>query len=81
MRASAADLAVEIADNGGAAPIAAAEQPDIYAKLDGEQSPRGWGLFLIHSMVDAMRVHSDAEHHYIELIVHLEGSDNGKQTA
>lgn len=36
-----------------------AEAPDIERKLAGEQKPRGWGLFLIRNMVDAMDVTSD----------------------
>ena len=43
--------------------------PDIDAKLAGEQSPRGWGLFLIKNMVDEMHVRQDEGHHTIELIV------------
>ena len=81
VRASAADLMVAIIDRGGATPISAAEAPDLYAKLDGEQSPRGWGLFLIKSMVDDMRISSDEQHHRIELIMHLEGASNASQTA
>jgi anti-sigma regulatory factor (Ser/Thr protein kinase) len=30
--------------------------PDLDAKLEGRQKPRGWGLFLIRHMVDAMDV-------------------------
>jgi serine phosphatase RsbU (regulator of sigma subunit)/anti-sigma regulatory factor (Ser/Thr protein kinase) len=81
VRASGADLMVAIVDQGGAMPISATEAPDLYAKLDGEQSPRGWGLFLIKSMVDDMRVSSDERHHRIELIMHLEGASNASQTA
>jgi hypothetical protein len=33
--------------------------PDLDAKLDGRQKPRGWGLFLIRHMVDGMDVHAD----------------------
>jgi anti-sigma regulatory factor (Ser/Thr protein kinase) len=40
--------------------------------LSGEQSPRGWGLFLIESMVDELRTSVDEQRHTIELIVHLE---------
>jgi anti-sigma regulatory factor (Ser/Thr protein kinase) len=72
VRVSAADLAVDIVDQGGSAPIGNVETPDLYAKLDGAQSPRGWGLFLIKSMVDDMNVSSDDQHHRIELIMHLE---------
>jgi serine phosphatase RsbU (regulator of sigma subunit)/anti-sigma regulatory factor (Ser/Thr protein kinase) len=35
------------------------EAPDIERKLAGEQKPRGWGLFLIEHMVDAMEVSTD----------------------
>jgi anti-sigma regulatory factor (Ser/Thr protein kinase) len=76
VRVSATELAVDIIDQGGGAPIVAADTPDLYAKLDGEQSPRGWGLFLIKSMVDDMRVYSDNQRHRIELIMHLEGARN-----
>ena len=31
-------------------------EPDIEAKLAGEQTPRGWGLFLIRNMVDELEV-------------------------
>ena len=36
--------------------VADAEVPDLDRKLAGEQKPRGWGLFLIEHMVDAMDV-------------------------
>jgi anti-sigma regulatory factor (Ser/Thr protein kinase) len=75
VRVSPADLVVEIIDQGRATPIGETETPDLYAKLDGEQSPRGWGLFLIKSMVDDMHVHSDTQHHRIELIMHLDNRE------
>jgi serine phosphatase RsbU (regulator of sigma subunit)/anti-sigma regulatory factor (Ser/Thr protein kinase) len=75
VRASAGDVAVEIVDQGRSTPIVDSEAPDLYAKLEGAQSPRGWGLFLIKSMVDDMRVSSDERHHRIELIMHLEGAN------
>lgn len=73
VRASAAALSVTITDQGGGAPIAEEEAPDLEAKLAGLQSPRGWGLFLIKNLVDEMNITSDAHHHTIELIMHLEG--------
>ena len=73
-----ADLAVFITDQGGARPIPITETPDIEAKLAGLQKPRGWGLFLIQNMVDAMRVTSDEQHHTIELVLHLKGEGNGR---
>jgi len=75
VQASASEVIVEIIDQGGEKSIVEAETPDLYAKLEGEQSPRGWGLFLIKSMVDDMRVSSDERHHRIELIMHLENQE------
>ena len=49
-------LRVQITDLGGAAELHAAEAPDLEAKLEGQQTPRGWGLFLIEKMVDEARV-------------------------
>jgi len=49
------------------------EAPDIVAKLAGEQSPRGWGLFLIQHMVDELHVLDDEHTHTVELVIHLEG--------
>jgi serine phosphatase RsbU (regulator of sigma subunit)/anti-sigma regulatory factor (Ser/Thr protein kinase) len=61
-------LVIRITDHGGGKPIPAVKEPDLQAKLDGLQSPRGWGLFLIKNMVDEMRVSSDDAHHTIELV-------------
>jgi anti-sigma regulatory factor (Ser/Thr protein kinase) len=49
------------------------ETPDIEAKLRGEQSPRGWGLFLMRSMVDDLRITGDGHRHVLELVVRLDG--------
>jgi anti-sigma regulatory factor (Ser/Thr protein kinase) len=46
--------------------------PDLEAKLSGQQSPRGWGLFLIRKMVDEMRVTSVPGHNIMELILRFE---------
>jgi anti-sigma regulatory factor (Ser/Thr protein kinase) len=66
---------VHITDQGGGKPVKDAATPDLEAKLIGEQSPRGWGLFLIKNMVDEMNIHQDDVHHTIELIVKLEIGD------
>ena len=50
---------VDITDLGGDVPLTDAETPDLLAKLSGEQSPRGWGLFLIQNMVDEMNTSTD----------------------
>jgi anti-sigma regulatory factor (Ser/Thr protein kinase) len=69
---SGSELSVRVTDQGGDQPVLQAERPDLEAKLAGEQSPRGWGLFLIESMVDELRTSVDEQRHTIELIVHLE---------
>lgn len=73
--ATDAELSVKITD-GGAGPAAFdPETPDLEAKLEGAQTPRGWGLFLIKSMVDDMNVTGDERHHTVELILHLNGRE------
>ncbi len=62
-------IRVSITDHGGGQPIPEADAPDLEAKLAGLQSPRGWGLFLIRSMVDDLRVTSDDARHTIELVM------------
>jgi serine phosphatase RsbU (regulator of sigma subunit)/anti-sigma regulatory factor (Ser/Thr protein kinase) len=76
---SAARLRVRITDvSDDAGELGAAEVPDLAAKLEGLQKPRGWGLFLIESMVDETRSERAAGGHTLELILHLEGdTDDG----
>ena len=66
------DLVVRIRDEGGDQPIPITETPDVAAKLAGEQTPRGWGLFLIQQMVDTVRVTTDGRYHTAELVLRLE---------
>ncbi|MFN2190366.1 MAG: SpoIIE family protein phosphatase [Candidatus Promineifilaceae bacterium] len=73
------DVRVTITDHGGGAPLKVETDPDIDAKLAGEESPRGWGLFLIQNMVDEMDVHQDEHHHTIELVMHLEDEQGEKK--
>ena len=70
---------VQITDLGGAPPELEHEMPDLEAKLEGLQRPRGWGLFLIENMVDETRETSDGEHHTLELGLRLEGDDDGDE--
>jgi serine phosphatase RsbU (regulator of sigma subunit)/CHASE1-domain containing sensor protein/anti-sigma regulatory factor (Ser/Thr protein kinase) len=72
-------LLVRIIDRGsGPLPNLMAQGPDLLAKLGGAQTPRGWGLFLIESMVDEVRVSGNPDHHTVELVVRLEeGKDAG----
>ena len=77
--ADADSLTVAISDRGGARPLAPAAVPDIDAKLEGRQSPRGWGLFLIERMVDELRQSSDGDRHTVELMMHLEGGRDAQR--
>jgi anti-sigma regulatory factor (Ser/Thr protein kinase) len=80
------EITVAISDQGGqgapAGQAAEAEQPDLALKLDGGQSPRGWGLFLIRNMVDAMEVTTDGQRHTVWLTMRTsapEGADHDDQ--
>jgi len=69
-----------IVDNGGGRDIPEPETPDLEAKLEGRQKPRGWGLFLMRNMVDDVRIHTTNMHHSIELVMKLDatkGADDG----
>jgi serine phosphatase RsbU (regulator of sigma subunit)/anti-sigma regulatory factor (Ser/Thr protein kinase) len=74
-------LFVRVTDKGGDKPIPEAQTPDLLAKLDGLQSPRGWGLFLIEKMVDEMRTHSEDGQHTIELVMRLGDDHQGDKDA
>jgi serine/threonine-protein kinase RsbW len=70
-------LLVRIIDRGsGPPPSPDAQTPDLEAKLEGMQTQRGWGLFLIKNMVDELRVSGNPDHHTIELVIHLKGEDD-----
>lgn len=73
VRTSRRGLAVQITDQGSC-PIDEPETPDLDAKLEGRQSPRGWGFFLIKRMVDDMKVYGGPSHHTIELFLYAEGA-------
>jgi anti-sigma regulatory factor (Ser/Thr protein kinase) len=68
-------LRIHVVDHGVGAPIPDSTSPNLEAKLEGLQSPRGWGLFLIKNMVDEMNLISDADKHTIELVFYLTGQD------
>jgi anti-sigma regulatory factor (Ser/Thr protein kinase) len=51
------------------------EEPDLAKKLTGGQSPRGWGLFLIRNMVDAMEVTTHGHRHTIRLTMRTDPSE------
>ncbi|HEX5014847.1 MAG TPA: SpoIIE family protein phosphatase [Candidatus Limnocylindrales bacterium] len=57
---TATDVVVKVTDRALSGPVPSdPEAPDLERKLAGDQKPRGWGLFLIEHMVDAMDVTAD----------------------
>ena len=72
VRATAVNVSVRVSDQGGDKVIPEAETPDIEAKLAGEQTPRGWGLFLIGQMVDEIKTESNDNIHTVELVMNRE---------
>jgi Serine phosphatase RsbU, regulator of sigma subunit len=73
-----ANLVVRITDRGLGGPLGDGEEPDIEMKLAGEQKSRGWGLFLIKHMVDAVEVTTHGIGRTVTLTLRLEGdSDAG----
>lgn len=67
-------VSVLVTDRGGDKVIPDAAVPDIEAKLAGEQTPRGWGLFLIEQMVDEVKSTSNGGTHTVELVMNREGA-------
>lgn len=66
-------LVVRVTDHGADMEIPEAATPDIEAKLAGEQTPRGWGLFLISEMVDEVNRARENGSHVVELVMNREG--------
>src|SRR5215218_3900422 len=66
-------LWVQVTDQGEPGELAEPETPDLQAKLEGRQKPRGWGMFLIEKMVDEARVTSEGGGRTVELALRLEG--------
>ena len=79
--ASTQDLSILISDRGGTPVATGAEAPNLEAKLEGRETPRGWGLFLIRNMVDEMNVTTGEDRHTVELVLRLKGDDDAGETA
>jgi serine phosphatase RsbU (regulator of sigma subunit)/anti-sigma regulatory factor (Ser/Thr protein kinase) len=77
------ELRVRITDRalGGPIPGDDAEQPDLEAKLAGLQKARGWGLFLIRSMVDRVDVIPGDGRQTVTLTLALKGDDDERESA
>ena len=71
----AGEVVVAITDRGGAGERSEREMPDLTAKLAGLQSPRGWGLFLVENMVDAVDDTVEGDRHTVRLTIRLSLDD------
>lgn len=45
------------------------DTPDIDLKLAGEQTPRGWGLFLVEQLVDRVEEFTEGDRHIVRLVM------------
>jgi anti-sigma regulatory factor (Ser/Thr protein kinase) len=60
VEATVENVIVRVTDRALSGPVPTdPETPDLERKLAGDQKPRGWGLFLIEHMVDAIDVSAD----------------------
>ena len=46
-------------------------EPDLAAKLAGEQRPRGWGMFLIRKLSDELEIRNEPARHCLEMTFDL----------
>lgn len=69
-------LAVRVIDHGEGLPVASTAPPNLEAKLEGAQPPRGWGLFLIKNMVDEVHISRDEGRQVVEMIMYLRGEQD-----
>jgi serine phosphatase RsbU (regulator of sigma subunit)/anti-sigma regulatory factor (Ser/Thr protein kinase) len=74
---AAGQLHVDVSDAAHRGELRPAETPNLEAKLHGDQSPRGWGLFLIKNMVDEATMTTDENGHTVHLTLRLEGGTDG----
>lgn len=70
VEASDTELQVSVTDQGSG-PERLSDVPDLEKKLAGEQTPRGWGLFLIEKMVDDVCDETSESGHTLRLSLHL----------
>jgi anti-sigma regulatory factor (Ser/Thr protein kinase) len=77
---SATALCVSVTDQGVGLPHPGTTVPELEAKLAGEQTPRGWGLFLIKHLVDDVHDRSSGTEHTIDLILYRHGDEQGDAT-
>jgi len=63
-------LQVAVQDEGVG--IGRVSTPNIDNKIEGKSDPRGWGIFLIESLMDEVTFESTPEGNVVKMIIHLE---------
>lgn len=63
-------LQVAVQDEG--AGIGQVPTPNIDSQIDGKTETRGWGIFLIKSLMDEVSFESTPEGNVVKMIIHLE---------
>jgi anti-sigma regulatory factor (Ser/Thr protein kinase) len=58
---------VQVHDKGCSGPIPEPMPPNLAAKLAGAETPRGWGLLLIHQLADEVCIHNGTCSHTVAL--------------
>ena len=71
--ASATSVVVRVRDQGEGElhPVSVPDVPNLEAKLEELETPRGWGLFLIKNLVDEMREINEEHSHTVEVAIHF----------
>jgi serine/threonine-protein kinase RsbW len=63
-------LQVSVQDQGNG--LGKVRAPDIESRIEGKADPRGWGIFLIESLMDEVTFESNAEGNVVRMIIYLE---------
>jgi serine phosphatase RsbU (regulator of sigma subunit)/anti-sigma regulatory factor (Ser/Thr protein kinase) len=66
-------LTVVITNPSTGATAAETTKPDLLAKLEGRDKPRGWGLFLMKRLADGLTIRNDGGQYIVELSFRLGG--------
>jgi serine/threonine-protein kinase RsbW len=75
MSATESELEISVRDRGGAFMVPD-EAPDLAAVIEGEKRARGWGLFLIRSLVDAVEFKPlPRGGNVVRMVIHLAGEE------
>jgi anti-sigma regulatory factor (Ser/Thr protein kinase) len=62
IRTDTTTIEVLVSDKGGQRALPEnPEIPDLEAKIEGLQRPRGWGLYLVRNMIDSMDIVADPD--------------------